>query len=758
MERIREYLKLAGKGPRKVAAVFCADPRRSAPAIAHLRRGAPHVPVWLFTTEAPPEEAAALCERVVVDPDSMSLAVRAQQELWPFHVALCVAAWTGEPGRWPLKLVPFLVPPFRVLVMNASGDFFSAAPAAIARHVRRRLRDRAHSGWRRWRDIHRGAWLFMLAWVAQRFSWLSRRAFERGHGAAPLDLPALEPKGEGVEVFLHARRQWDWAKLLRAVKESNRRWILFLEDREPMAIDSWLPLFDDPRTFVVSLQTRRRGWHPGLFPTAPFRRLQPGEASQVLAPVSPVTLVDRVKLRALGLPRTVVPGSAWYLWFWQAAAAGWRSYCAGAETEIEDVTEWPYEDAEFVTRVLSEPGLRSLGPREPSLARGSIGFALPPRRVTGARCRVLIVSPYLPYPLSHGGAVRIYNLCRALAPRVDFLLASFREQNDAVDYDKLHDVFQEVYIVDVDEPPSTDLRLPKQAREHASASMAALIEELRRSRRIDLVQIEYTHMARFREPAGERALLVEHDLTFTLYEQLGNHDEAARWLDLERAAFRDYAGVWTMSAEDRRRVLAEGGTRVWAVPNGVDVKRFQPDSVPADPPEVLYVGSFRHLPNVLGYTKLRDEIMPQVWRRAPDARLRVVAGPSPEKYLSETGRDKRILMHSFVADLRPLYARAVVVAVPLRVSAGTNIKVMEAMACAKPVVATPIGCAGLDLVDGHDACIRDGVQEFADALVELLSDSSRRARIGAQARRTVEERFSWNAIADAALSSYEQLW
>lgn len=760
MERIREYLKLAGKGRRKVAAIFCADPRHSPPAVRHLRHGAPDVPVWLFTTAAPPLEASAHCERVVVEEDSTALAVRAQQELWPFHVALCVAVWTGERGRWPVRLVPFFVPPFRVLVMNASEDFFAATPAAVARHVQRRLRDGWHSGWNRLRDIHRGLWLSLFAWIAQWFSGLSRCAFQRWHGAEPLAYPALPPEGEGIEVFSHARRHWDRDRLRSVVEASNRRWILFLEEREAIAVDSWLPLFDDPRTFAVSLQTRSRGWHPGLFPVAPFRKLQEREATQVLAPVSPAVLVDRAKLRALGLPPTIVPGSAWYLWFWKAAAAGWRSYSVGADGAVGNVAEWPYEEAEFVAGVLSEPGLRRLGPREPSLARGSIGFALPPRRAEGAWRRLLIVSPYLPYPLSHGGAVRIYNLCRALARRVDFLLATFREAGDTVRYDKLHEVFREVYAVDFDEWPSGDLTLPKQVREHVSSGMAALIEELRRSRRVDLVQIEYTHMAPFREAAGKRAVLVEHDLTFTLYQQLGNAEEASRWLNLERVAFREYAGIWTMSEEDRARAVAEGARpeATYSIPNGVDLARFQPATAPADTPEVLYVGSFRHLPNVLGYKKLRDEIMPNVWRRVPGAVLRVVAGPDPEKYCGESGRDKRIVLHSFVEDVRPLYARATVVAVPLVVSAGTNIKVMEAMACRKPVVTTPIGCAGLGLIDGHDACIREHAPAFAEAVIDLLSDDARRERIAVEARRTVEQRFSWEAIADAAFASYERLW
>jgi len=114
-------------------------------------------------------------------------------------------------------------------------------------------------------------------------------------------------------------------------------------------------------------------------------------------------------------------------------------------------------------------------------------------------------------------------------------------------------------------------------------------------------------------------------------------------------------------------------------------------------------------------------------------------------------------MHEFVEDLHPLYAQATVVAVPLEVSAGTNIKVLEAMACAKPVVTTPAGCAGLELSDGQEALIRTGAADFADAICALLTDPERPAALGRQARETAERRFAWTKIADRAYEAYGQL-
>jgi glycosyltransferase involved in cell wall biosynthesis len=79
------------------------------------------------------------------------------------------------------------------------------------------------------------------------------------------------------------------------------------------------------------------------------------------------------------------------------------------------------------------------------------------------------------------------------------------------------------------------------------------------------------------------------------------------------------------------------------------------------------------------------------------------------------------------------------------------------MACGRAVVSTPVGCQGLGLEDGRDALVRADPAAFAGAVCELLDDPERREAIARQARRTVEERFSWKAIAEQAFECYRNL-
>jgi glycosyltransferase involved in cell wall biosynthesis len=301
--------------------------------------------------------------------------------------------------------------------------------------------------------------------------------------------------------------------------------------------------------------------------------------------------------------------------------------------------------------------------------------------------------------------------------------------------------------------------------------MAGLIRRLVAQCACDLVQLEYTQMAIYLERAAPLpAILVEHDITWTLYRQLADSGDGAAqqqfdlWHTFELAALQKAQAVWVMSEADHTlAATARPKPGVWLVPNGVDLKRYQPEPPATGPLTILFVGSFRHLPNLLAFEALRGRIMPDVWKVFPDARLHAIAGPQHERAATLAKKrgvlmpDSRIRIQGFVEDVRPAYREATLVAVPVPVSAGTNIKVVEAMATGRPVVSNAVGCQGLGLSDNHDLLIREIGPEFAAGINQLLADAALRERIAEQGRRTAEERFGWDAIAREALACYREL-
>ena len=105
-----------------------------------------------------------------------------------------------------------------------------------------------------------------------------------------------------------------------------------------------------------------------------------------------------------------------------------------------------------------------------------------------------------------------------------------------------------------------------------------------------------------------------------------------------------------------------------------------------------------------------------------------------------------IEVEGFVSDVRPAYERAAVVIAPLLASAGTNIKIMEAMAMGKAIVSTPAGVNGLDLEPGQDYLLARTGPELAGAILSLLANPPERKRLEIHARKTVERRFDWEVI------------
>ncbi len=219
-----------------------------------------------------------------------------------------------------------------------------------------------------------------------------------------------------------------------------------------------------------------------------------------------------------------------------------------------------------------------------------------------------------------------------------------------------------------------------------------------------------------------------------------------------------------MSETDRKLAISHGvaETKTVCLPNGVDLQRFQPAPHVPEARRLLFIGSFAHLPNVLALDFFLREVWPRLKPLNPV--LHVIAG-SRHRYFLDRYRDRvqldlaqpGIEVEDFVADVRPAYQRAAVVVAPLVASAGTNIKIMEAMAMGKAIVSTPAGVNGLDLDPGRNVIVTPTPDEMARSIAGLFEDVALRESLEREARRTVERDFDWDKIAARQKELYRRL-
>ena len=198
--------------------------------------------------------------------------------------------------------------------------------------------------------------------------------------------------------------------------------------------------------------------------------------------------------------------------------------------------------------------------------------------------------------------------------------------------------------------------------------------------------------------------------------------------------------------------------RVVVLSNGVDLDYFTPVAAGREPATIVFTGKMSYHANLTAALYLIEQVMPLVWQHRPDAKL-VIAGSSPPDRLRRlaAGHAGRVEVTGKVPDLRPYLTRASVAVAPLLYGAGVQNKVLEAMACATPVVTTTRAVMGLWPEGLRHCAIADTPQAFADGIAAFIVDADRQRRAGEGGRRYVEMYHNWSAIVSDLAAIYHGL-
>ncbi len=389
---------------------------------------------------------------------------------------------------------------------------------------------------------------------------------------------------------------------------------------------------------------------------------------------------------------------------------------------------------------------------------------------------LLILTPQLPYPPHQGTTIRNFNIIQHLAPRHTITLLSFGTPDELAHAEPLRALCHRIEIAPY---PARTLAqralttltspLPDMALRLQSAAMHARANALPADA-FDVIQIEGIEMARYLADvarANRRAQIIfdEHNAEYVLQRTACASDlrrvtrwhaalySLLQWKKLERyerATCQRAAHIAACSAADARAIAAllHATAKISVIPNGVDTEFFTPPASNAAEPILVFTGKMDFRPNIDAMTWCAAEILPRIRAEIPAARL-VIVGQKPAPRIAALAQQPGIAVTGAVPDIRPFVADAAVYVVPLRMGSGTRLKVLEAMAMGKAIVATKRGAEGIELEPERDARIADTPDAFARAVIDLLRQPARRRELGQHARALVETKYDWRTLVPA---------
>ncbi|HUA14019.1 MAG TPA: glycosyltransferase [Verrucomicrobiae bacterium] len=222
--------------------------------------------------------------------------------------------------------------------------------------------------------------------------------------------------------------------------------------------------------------------------------------------------------------------------------------------------------------------------------------------------------------------------------------------------------------------------------------------------------------------------------------------ECSKMRRFESEQIRRFHHVFAVSPEDREAMASiAGDSHVTLIPTGVDVRRYQYDpGQRSSSPVVMFSGSMDWEPNIDGVEYFGRQIWPEILKRVPEARFRIVGrDPDPRvRRLASSSIEVTGTVPSMIDHLRA----ASVLVVPLRIGGGTRIKIYEGMAMGRATVSTRLGAEGLDVHHGGDILLADDPLEFAKHVVSLLLDENLRCEYGKAAALTAQKH-DWSVVA-----------
>lgn len=392
--------------------------------------------------------------------------------------------------------------------------------------------------------------------------------------------------------------------------------------------------------------------------------------------------------------------------------------------------------------------------------------------------KILMLTPYLPYPPSSGGQVRSYNLIKYLSKKHKITLCSLIKYDSEKKYtNQLEKYCEGIYLFKRAEKPWTFRNIIKTAtsiypflviRNYSNAEKSFIKDILKREK-FDIIHAETFYVSPHIPDTKTPIVLVDQTIEYEVYL---HYVKNFKWpvlrplllLDVLKIKFwetyywKKASKVVAVSERDakvmKRLVKA---INVEVVPNGVGEDLMGSVTLHYNK-TLLFMGNYAWLQNIEAARILARKVFPKILEKIPDVKL-LITGQNTEKVGSLAGG--RIMLKDLEIDdiegVIKAYRESGVLVAPLYGPGGTRLKILGAMASRLPVVTTPIGIEGIDAQNGVSVLCGETTEELAGLTIKLLSDKILYEKIAERARKLVEEKYSFEIISEHLSKIYEHL-
>jgi polysaccharide biosynthesis protein PslH len=206
---------------------------------------------------------------------------------------------------------------------------------------------------------------------------------------------------------------------------------------------------------------------------------------------------------------------------------------------------------------------------------------------------------------------------------------------------------------------------------------------------------------------------------------------------------------------DRLERVAPGVT-VAEVPNGVDTEYFHPNGDSTNSRSLVFAGNMSWYPNAAAMLFFADRVWPALKAKVPGVTMDLIGGNPPPRLLALAEQDKNFRVHGFVPDVRPYIGRAAAYVCPITDGGGTKLKILDALAMGKAIVAHPIACEGIAVQDGRDVIFAREPEEFVRGVAALMESPELGRRLSLNARALAESSYSYSFIGRGLVTAIER--